>query len=154
GAKGLAQTLTVLGVRVVQRRRPLFRIATDSTEIPHGATLALLDVEQELTGPEANAVTDFVDQGGRVFNVGRTGFEPCGGYDLTPADTSAKFRAIALDVPDSVKLPAVRWVLTEATDSSADSSSALFSSSERGCDALEPAKADTLVRAATGAPVA
>ncbi|HEY2824356.1 MAG TPA: DUF4350 domain-containing protein [Gemmatimonadales bacterium] len=155
GAKGLASALEALGVKVAYRHAPLFDVARDTTELPRGAALLLLDPEQNLTAPELAAVTDYVDAGGRVVNVGVSGFEDCVGYGVSSADTSDRFRPVDLRAPKGFHLPQVRSVLTEA-DSSADSASAASdtASADAGCDLLEADRADTLLTTQAGGVVA
>src|SRR5712692_623202 len=82
GAKGFAAALRRLGLRVEQRRYPLFDLADATTHAEPWRVFAFLDIEIP-TDRELVAVRDYVARGGRVFIAGYTGIERCFGYRVS-----------------------------------------------------------------------
>jgi hypothetical protein len=145
GSRALASALRQFGVPVVQRDRAWFGAADDTASVPRSATLALLYVPYEPTDVEQRELRQVVARGGALFLAGGNGVEACFGLEVR------NLRWDSTDVRHGdLRLGAARAVLDWATEPS----SRPAAETEDECAPLSGARADTLLAAGDGRPVA
>jgi len=177
GARGLAQILTRLGVRVEERRRALFDLASDSLPVDTSEVLILLSPVSPPTAPEIAALQRYVAQGGNLLIAGDAPEEPgtftigrrqhtlgCFGFEQVPADSAGG--AVALDVDQSLHLDSAHSVLAPLDRDSDDTPEEprppaqvarlrwSHLAQETQCTELVPFDSDTLLATEDGQPVA
>jgi uncharacterized protein DUF4350 len=155
GARGLAQVLERLGVRVVERSRPFFGLTRNRAAGDLGDGRELLMVlapTHRLTEPEAKALQGYVKGGGWLFLAGRTGVEECFGWQVRRVD---RWGLDSLQVQSFAKqnLPWIHAVLRPAGVDTTDRDD-LFGQLEVPCVAPHAVRIDTLLAVKDRRPVA
>ncbi len=172
GAKGFADALEALGVRVERRRRALFGIAADTVAVDPNAWFALLSLIPQpldfsraargaggggaLPSPvEARELMRYVARGGALLLVGGTGIERCLGVRVVRLPRGERDVVEVSSPSGAEELPAARYVLRRIGGAVQERGAA--DSDEFGtprCEAPEIVSTRLLLRAANGRAVA
>lgn len=171
GAKGFADALEALGVRVERRRRALFGMAADTVGVDPSAWYALLSLIPQpldfsraargarggaLPSPvEARELMRYAGRGGALLLAGRTGIERCLGVRVVRLARGER-DVVEVSSPSGAEgLPAARFVLRRIGRAAQEGGEA--DTDEFGtprCEAPEIVSTRLLLRAANGRAVA
>ncbi len=153
GAQALAETVERFGVVVEARRRGLFDLGADTTEVRADDVIALLDLAYPPTEAEQSALVRYVERGGSLLLAGwNFGIEEC--FDVSVVQAGER-RVDSLDVvapPGVGIIPRATAVLELAPEDGPEEPDDLFLSDP--CPVLTPTTADTLLRVQDDRPVA
>ncbi len=170
GSSGLAEALEALRIPVERRRRSLFGLAAESTEVDRDSWLLLLDFAPVTFSPalgsvrtgaappsdvEVREVARYIERGGAVLSAGETGVERCFGLRLeTVRDPWDEQEGRPVVIPRGFdSLPAPRVVLVPDT-AERRRSRFVRTSDEESCAVRGGASRDELLATRDGAPVA
>jgi hypothetical protein len=148
GTKGFADALEALGVSVEQRRRSLFDINDDSSQVL--PVIAMLDVGFLPTRVERQALMRYVERGGNLLLVGWNGVERCLGFEPEFVEEDS----VALRFADGLDLPDTEVVIREAVDEPEEGRARSFDPRALPCVPAPLSDVDTLLTTVTGESVA